>query len=166
MLDISFWNLVFTIINLIVLYLILKKFLIGPVTGIMEKRSKMIEEQMAGARDAEEQANALKAQYEESLKSAKEESRQIVEKARNEAKLEQEKQTALAAAQAQKIVSDARKAAEEEWEKALDGAKSEIADLAVLAAKKMLSGGSEEANRMLYDQFLTGAGEADDTDIH
>ncbi len=29
------WNLVWTIINLIVLYLLMKKFLIGPVLGII-----------------------------------------------------------------------------------------------------------------------------------
>ncbi len=31
------WGLIWTIINLIVLYLLLKKFLIGPILGIMEK---------------------------------------------------------------------------------------------------------------------------------
>ena len=32
------WNLVLTIINLLILYLLMKKFLIGPVTAIMEQR--------------------------------------------------------------------------------------------------------------------------------
>ena len=41
MLRIDF-NLVLTIINLIVLYLILRKFLFRPVMDIMEKREKMI----------------------------------------------------------------------------------------------------------------------------
>ena len=36
------WNVVFTIINLIVLYLALRKFLIKPVTNIMEQRKQMI----------------------------------------------------------------------------------------------------------------------------
>ena len=35
-------NLLFTIINLVVLYLLLKKFLIKPVTDVMEKRKKLI----------------------------------------------------------------------------------------------------------------------------
>lgn len=39
------WNLVFTIINLIILYLILKKLLVGPVTGIIDKRQAMIKAQ-------------------------------------------------------------------------------------------------------------------------
>ena len=43
------WNVVFTIINLIVLYLGLRKFLIGPVTNVMEQRKQMIEGQIADA---------------------------------------------------------------------------------------------------------------------
>lgn len=38
-------NLVFTIINLIVLYLLMKKFLFGPIIAVMEKRKAMIDEQ-------------------------------------------------------------------------------------------------------------------------
>ena len=34
------WGLVWTIVNLIVLYLLLKKFLVSPVLGIMEKKKK------------------------------------------------------------------------------------------------------------------------------
>ena len=40
-------NLVFTIINLIVLYLLMKKFLFGPIIAVMEKRKAMIDEQFA-----------------------------------------------------------------------------------------------------------------------
>ena len=47
-------------------------------------------------------------------------------------------------------------------ENALAGAKSEIAGLAVEAARKMLAGGSQAGNSMLYDTFLAEAGDADD----
>ena len=76
------WNVIFTIVNLIVLYLGLRKFLIGPVTKVMDQRKQLIEGQMADARHVNEQANELKAQYEDALKQAHEESAQIVEKAR------------------------------------------------------------------------------------
>ena len=39
-----------TIINIIVLYLLLKHFLIGPVTNIMERRRQMIEDGFKNAR--------------------------------------------------------------------------------------------------------------------
>ena len=62
------WNVIFTIVNLIVLYLGLRKFLIGPVTKVMDQRKQLIEGQMADARHVNEQANELKAQYEDALK--------------------------------------------------------------------------------------------------
>ena len=35
------------------------------------------------------------------------------------------------------------------------------------AARKLLANGSsQEGNQMLYDEFLAGAGDANDTDIH
>ena len=40
------WNVIFTIVNLIVLYLGLRKFLIGPVTKVMDQRKQLIEGQM------------------------------------------------------------------------------------------------------------------------
>ena len=64
------WNVIFTIVNLIVLYLGLRKFLIGPVTKVMDQRKQLIEGQMADARHVNEQANELKAQYEDALKQA------------------------------------------------------------------------------------------------
>ena len=56
------WNLVWTIINLIVLYLLMKKFLIGPVLGIMEKRKACIAKEMEEARVSREKAEELKVQ--------------------------------------------------------------------------------------------------------
>ena len=72
------WDLVWTIINLIVLYLLMKKFLIGPVMGIMEKRKALIADQLDHAKVTNEQAEALKGQYEQALSSAREESVQII----------------------------------------------------------------------------------------
>lgn len=58
-------NLVFTIINLIVLYLLMKKFLFGPILNVMEQRKNMIDQQFASAKDTEEQAYELKGKYED-----------------------------------------------------------------------------------------------------
>ena len=133
------WNVLFTIINLIVLYLLLKKFLIGPVTGIMQKRKEMIEGQLADADDKRKQAGELKQQYEDMLKGAHEES--------------------------DKIIENAQKTIELEREKTVQDLQSQIADLALVAAGKVIGEKStEESNQSLYDQFLAKAGDSDDTD--
>ena len=84
-------NLVFTIINLIVLYLLMKKFLFGPILNVMEQRKNMIDQQFISAKDTEEQAYELKGKYEDALKSAKDESMRIVNQAKDEAKVQAER---------------------------------------------------------------------------
>ena len=56
-------NLFFTIINLVVLYLLLKKFLIKPVTNVMEERERLIADGLNQASSAREEAAKLKNEY-------------------------------------------------------------------------------------------------------
>ena len=159
------WNVVFTIINLIVLYLLLKKFLIGPVTGIMKKRQNMINGQLAEAADKQKQAEDLKVQYEEMLSGAKDESAKIVEDARKRAKTEYDSKVEAADAQAEKIIENAHKRIEMEREKTIQDLHSEIAGLALKAAGKVIGQNStDENNQLMYDQFLAKAGDLNDTD--
>ena len=81
-------SLVYNIINLIVLCLLLKHFLIKPVLGIMDKRQAMINEKLENVKSTKEEADALKSQYEAALKDARAESGRIVEEARGRAKKE------------------------------------------------------------------------------
>ena len=85
MLRIDF-NLVLTMINLVILFLILRKFLFRPIMNIMEKREAMISDGLKNAEDSQNQALELKSQYEEKLKGAGEESSQMIERARQEAR--------------------------------------------------------------------------------
>ena len=75
-------SLVYNIINLIVLCLLLKHFLIKPVLGIMDKRQAMINEKLENVKSTKEEADALKSQYEAALKDARAESGRIVEEAK------------------------------------------------------------------------------------
>ena len=159
------WDLVWTIINLIVLYLLMKKFLIGPVMGIMEKRKAAIADQLTHARTVNEQAEALKGQYQQAISSAKEESAKLIKEAKAEAKKAGEDIVEHANIQAADIIEIAKQTAQQEKEQALQSAKSEIAGLAMEAAKKLLTdGNSMDGNRMFYDEFLAKAGEEYDTD--
>ena len=136
-------NLVWTILNLIILYALLKRFLIGPVTAIMDERRALIEDSMANARTREAESEALKRRYEERLKAADGEAARILEEARKQAKAEEERMMRDAGNQARKVLEEARAAADREREDALSGARAQIGELAVLAAGKC------------YDEFLS-----------
>ncbi len=160
-------NLVFTIINLLVLYLLMKKFLFGPVVAVMEKRKAMIEEQFANAASAEKNANELKSQYEDTLKTANADADNIIQEAKTTAKTEYDRIVSDANSQAGKIIENAEKTVASQREKTLRGLESQIAGLAIDTAAKVIGeqAGSLD-NAKLYDEFLNKAGDAHDTDIN
>lgn len=151
------WNVLFTIINLLVLYLLLKKFLIGPVTGIMKQRQELIDGQLAEAADTKKAAGELKEQYETMIAGAKEESEQLIQKARKEAQKEYDAKIDAADVQAEKIIKNANQAVELEREKTIQDLQTQIAGLAIAAAGKVLGEADmENSNSQLYQKFITG----------
>ena len=56
MLKLDVWNIVFTIINLLVLYFIFKKFLFKPVLNVIKEREDKINGQFEEAKKANEDA--------------------------------------------------------------------------------------------------------------
>lgn len=157
-------NLVYTIINLVVLYLLLRHFLIRPVTQVMEKRKKMAEEGFKNAQDMQNDALKMKQEYEEALNGAKQESVQIVDNARRSARAEYDRIIGEAGEKAGSIIESAKETVRMEREKTMKELQSEIAGLAAASAAKIVGGqAGEQADRELYEQFLKEtAGEADE----
>ena len=91
MIDIEFSTIAFTIINLIVLFLLLKKFLIGPINDVIKKREDMIAGNISDANNQKAEAMKLKAQYEDTLAGVDAECRELREKSRVEAQNEDRK---------------------------------------------------------------------------
>ena len=156
-------NLVFTIINLLVLYILMKKFLFGPVIRIMDQRKEMIEQQFEEAKKTEDSANQLQKQYENALKSAKEESYQIVEQAKLEAKTQAERTAEEARVQADQLFAKAQADIAAEREYAMRQMQGEIGKLAMEAAARIVgSQAGEEQDLSMYDQFIEKAGDPND----
>lgn len=160
------WNLLYTIINLLVLYLLMRKFLFKPISDVMEKRQQIIDESLLNAEESEKRADELKSHWEEEVKTVKEKSALMLEEARNDAHVEYDRIVGEAGKEAERIVIDARSNMDMERKQVLSGAKSEIAELAINAAAKILGESStDEMNKSMYDKFLTEAGDDnDDTD--
>ena len=154
-------GLVWTIINLIVLFLLLRHFLINPVSNIMEQRRKLIADGLQNAQDTQDAANRLKVEYEEALSGAKKESAEIVDKARIDARAEYDRIVGEAGAKAGNIIENAKENVRIEREQTMKELQSQIAGLAIASAEKIV--GDKEQN--IYDQFLGEVGGTDeDTD--
>lgn len=141
MLNINIWNIVFTVINVLVLYALMKKFLVKPVMGIIEKREQLIQGKLKEAEKSKKQALELKEQYEEKIAAASKEAGQFVELARKQAQELQETMLAETEQQTEKLVNQARKEIAGEQERARREAEGQIAELAMLAARRILKTG-------------------------
>ena len=138
MLSLDPFNLVCIIVNLIVLYILMKKFVFGRVLNVIEARQQMINEEKAGAKAVREEADRLKKEYEENLRQADETSNRIVQEARNRAQGEYSRILDRAAADAEAMKASAQKSIAMEREKTMDELHAQIMDLAVEAAGNSL----------------------------
>ena len=160
MLDINLWTILFTVINLLVLFVAVKIFFFKPIKEIIEKRQQEVDKQYADAKETENAANSLKEQYEISMKDIEEEKIAKINDARAKASSEYDRIIGDAKNEADKIISDARKTAALEQEKTMKEAREQIVELVVEAtAKVVASGQGQDADREIYNQFLAKTGE-------
>ena len=132
---------------------------------MMDVRKAMIDQQFAGAKEQEDQAKALKEQYEGALKSAREESFQIMEQARKEAKAQADKNVEDTQAKVSAMLAKAQEDINTERENAMRQMKDDVASLAMEAAGKIIGKNSgADQDLSLYDQFIEKAGDPDDSD--
>lgn len=155
------WNIIWTIVNIMILYLLMKKFLFGPITEIMDKRKKAIEDSFETAKSRNEEAEHLKVQYEEALSHAKAEAEEIVKEARERANDVYNRTVKAAEQEAIKVIENANQAIEMERKKTIESIESEIIGLTMAAASKVLEKNiNEDTNRQLVDEFLAEVGAA------
>ena len=162
MLKFDIVNFVCVVVNLLVLYVLMKKFVFGRVTRIIDARQALLEEKNASVAKAQEEADRLKKEYEKSLENANETSVQIVKEAKSRARAEYNKIMARAAADAEAMKAGAAKAIATEREKQMDDLHVQIMDLAVEAAGRIMAEkSSPETDKALYDAFIKEAGDVD-----
>ena len=78
MLSLNPWDILWTIVNLLVLYAIFRKFLFQPVMNIIHEREDMINKQFEDAQKQQDDAAQMKSEYENQLKGAREKADQII----------------------------------------------------------------------------------------
>lgn len=159
MLDFDIWTIVFSVINILVLFLFLKKFLFGRIQNIMDQRAAAVQADLDQAKTSAAEAQQLRQQYEDTLAGAKQEANGIIASARAAAKEQGNQITQQAQQEADQILKAAQKEIALERKNALVGAQKEIADLALAAAAKLVEGNIDDAeNRSIVDAFLTEEG--------
>ena len=134
-------TIVFTVINLLVLYFILRKLLFGRVNAVLEQRAARVKETIDSAEASKCQAEELRAEYEDKLTDARQEAAKLVADAQNRAQRAYEAKMADAETDAKRLRSEAEAQIASERDAMLRGARNEVASLALLAAARRMAGG-------------------------
>lgn len=161
MLDFDPVSIIFTVVNLLVLFVVLKQVLFKRVTKIIEDRAALIHSDLDAAKRQNDEAGALKTEYEAQLAEARAKAAEIIAQAKAQGQREYDIALDAARSDAQTLLSEARAQIAAEREAMLRGARGEVAQLALLAAAKVSGKALDGADdRALVNVFLEEAGES------
>ena len=158
MLSISLINILFTVINILILLFFVKKFLFGKIDEIIKKRQEEVDEATVAADKATAEASAIKKEYEKKIELADEEKEQILSDIKKLGYEEYERIVMDARKTGDKIVKEARQNARTEAEKERELHADELKDMVIDAAAKIAATKhSAEDDSLLYDKFINEA---------
>lgn len=160
-LNINFFTALFTLVNTVSLFLVLKKFLWVPVMKMIEDRQKEIDDMYDLAGQDQQQANALRQEYQQKLEEAAQTGERMVKEAVARGQKRSEEILRQANAEADAILRKAEADIQREKKKAVDDAKNEIAGLAVDIAGKVVEQSMDARDHAaLVDRFIDRLGES------
>ena len=150
------WNLIFSVITVLVLILILKHFFFEKVKKFMDERKAKVEEQFQKAEEAENQAREKLDEYNEILAGAEKEKRVIIADAMENAKVQANSVLDEARKEAADIREKSRLQIEREKIAARKEIHNEVGDLAVQLAEKILESElDDDAQASVIDEIIS-----------
>ena len=161
--SVNIWQIVISLANLLILFLLIKKFLYKPVKKMLESRKNAVEKQYEDAAAAKKTAEEDKAAWEEKMQSAETEADAIIKDAADTAQRRGESIVADAREKASGIIRDAETEADLERRRAQKDIKEDIVDLSSLLTEKILSREiNPDDHKELIDSFIDSIGESDE----
>ena len=155
-------EIIFTMVNFLILVFVLGKFIYKPFLGMLENRKQMIQEKFDRADAVNKRADARMAKYNRQIAGAEEESREIIRDAKQKAEAQAQAIIDEAKAEAAEIIAKAERTIEIEQAKAIEGLHNEIAELALLAAEQIVGDKIEDAGQeAIVDRVIRNAREAE-----
>ena len=134
------------IVNMILLFVILRFLVYKPMRRFMQARSERIAAALEEAERAKADAEALQAGFEQKIAEAEEEARARAREITGAANESARAMTESAKAQASGILDKARAAALEEHDRAMEDMRGEVIDLAAAMAEQILRQNAEGGN--------------------
>ncbi|HHY33478.1 MAG TPA: F0F1 ATP synthase subunit B [Firmicutes bacterium] len=129
---------VFQILNFIVLFLLLRRYLFGPVKAYLDRREQYIRDRISAAENDRNHAAKLREELQTDLARARAKAGEIVEQARRASEQIKAEARRMAAEEAARIMTRAREEAARQKEQALQEIRRQAVDISVAVASKVI----------------------------
>ncbi|MBR6221582.1 MAG: F0F1 ATP synthase subunit B [Clostridia bacterium] len=159
--SIDAWTIIFQICNLLILFLLVRKFLWKRVMAVLDARQKEIDGIYDAAGKDRDEAAQLKQTYTERMSGAREEADRLVRNAVDTAQNRGDAIVKEAQAEAAHLKQKAESEIEQEKRKAYSELMGEISGMAADIAGRMVEREiNAEDHRQLVEEFIKSAGDA------
>jgi len=142
-----------------VLYWLLNKYAFGPLFDVMEKRRKLVLEQMNTAENSRKAADQQMEEQKLALQQARKEAYEIIEQSRTTSSKQADEIVQTAKTEASRLKDDALKDIESEKNKAIAALRTEVGGISVKIASKIIEKQvDEKSQEQLVGQYLKEVG--------
>ncbi|MBP5181369.1 MAG: F0F1 ATP synthase subunit B [Clostridiales bacterium] len=153
--SVNIWQILISLLNLVILFLILKRFLFKPVKKMLAQREAEITGEYEKAAKANDEANELKASWEDRMQTAEQKADEIIREAADKAERRNEVMLYESREKAESIIRKAKAEAERDKADAKEYIRKEIIDVSEAMSEQVL--GREinmDDHRDLIDSFI------------
>lgn len=159
MLSITWGTVIAQLVIVGVLIIIVSKYAVKPVTGMIKKREEYITEQITSAENNRKEAEQLLAQQRAELDKARQEAKDLIERAKIQKDKEAERIIMEAKEQSERMIQEAKLEIQREREKAVAALRNEVGALTVQLASKLLEEKLDEKGQSkLVDRYFEQVG--------
>ena len=158
--SINLWQTAASLLNLLILFLLVKKFLYKPVKNMLNARQATIDGKYSEAEAARAQALSDKKEYEDRLHLAQSEADGLIQDAVDAAREREKKIVEGAKDRADGIIRQAEADAALELRKSEEAIKEQIIEVSTLLTGKILEREiSADDHKKMIDSFIEGIGD-------
>jgi F-type H+-transporting ATPase subunit b len=147
---------IWTIVSFLITLFVLKRFAFGPIQRMIDARRERIEQAIAEADHARDEARNLLEEHRKLIAQAKAESEEILSEARRVAEAQRERVREETEEDRQRRLEETRRQIDQATAQALGQIREEVGRLSLLAAEKITRKSLDEADqRRLIDEALS-----------
>lgn len=148
-----------SLISFLVLFVVLWKFALPPITNMLDKRADTIRESLEKAEETRVEAERLFEDYKQQMAEARGEAAKVIEQGRKVADAMKDDIVAKANEEASGIIAKAKETIQAEKKAAMADLQKSVADLSVAVAGKLIGEKlSAEDHAKLIDRYIEEVG--------